>query len=90
MVRVNEKMSVSNEFLDGVFQATIDEAKRIHPFHRDVASLECVGAIVAEAALIPIAAIIAKGTKGVEEQLELLCDAFVESIRQIVKESNEQ
>jgi hypothetical protein len=86
MVRLSDKPTVSDEFLDDIFQLTLREAERLHRFYGGVLDIADIGQVVAEAAILPLAAIIAKGSKGSAVQLEKLCDEFVDGIKQVVRD----
>jgi len=88
MVRPKDGQFVSDDFLNGVFEATLKEAKRLREYHGETHSLEHYAAVVAEAAMIPLVAIVARGTEGLESELETLCDEFIESINQLAKGTN--
>ena len=87
MVRLDDQPNVSDEFLEDIFQLTLRESERIHKFYLGVFDIADIGQVVAEAAIIPLAAIIAQGSKDSAVQLQKLCDDFVIGIKKLVREA---
>jgi hypothetical protein len=86
VVRIDDQPTVSDEFLDDIFQLTLLETERLHSLHGGVLDLADIGQVVAEAAIIPLSAIIAKGSKDSAVPLQKLCDEFVEGIKKVVRD----
>ena len=87
MVRLNvSKTTVSDEFLDDIFQATLQESERIYRLHGGAIDIADIGQVAAEAAILPLAAIIAKGSKDSAVPLQKLCDDFVDGVKKVVRD----